>query len=342
MTIPTILTIILNYRTPELTLKSAAAALREMKGLTGEIVIVDNCSGDDSFEMMSKAVAELGWDQGDQVRVVQTSRNGGFGAGNNFAMRLGLSTGVQPDFFYLLNSDASPEPGAIRRLRDFMIAYPRAGLAGSFIRGIDGQPHSTAFRFPSIAGEFESSARTGVISQWLEKSVVTLPLPQTDTQVGWVAGASLMLRRRMLEDIGPFDETFFLYFEDTDLCRRAAAAGWRTHYVPSSEVILIGSAPTGMKTWHRTPEYWFDSRLHYFTKNHGRAYAALATLARISGCLIWRIRRLIPGKPQIDPEGFLRDLTSHSARTLFQRCSGSAGFAASEKPLTGSIVEDSK
>jgi len=342
MTLPTILTIILNYRTPEQTLKSAAAALREMKDLAGEIVIVDNCSGDDSFELMTAAVAEQGWDPDGRMRVVQAGHNGGFGAGCNTAMRLGLSDGKQPDFVYLLNSGAWPESGAIRRLRDFMIAYPRAGLVGSLIRGADAHPHSTAFRFPSIAGEFESSARTGAISRWLDNSITTLPIPQKDTQVDWVAGTSMMLRRRMLDEIGLFDETFFLHFEETDLCRRAAAAGWRTHYVPSSEVVHIGSVSTGMKTWRRTPPSWFDSRLYYFTKSHGQAYAALATLARISGSLIWRARRLFSGKPQIDPEGFLRDLTSHSARSLFNRSPRSPDYPNPTSHLTNIIAEDRK
>ncbi len=327
---PSVLTIILNYRTPELTLKSAAAALREMQGIRGEIVIVDNDSQDDSYELIAGAVADPGWNKEGRIRVVPSGHNGGFGAGNNFAMRAGLSNGAQPDFFYLLNSDAFPEPGAIRRLRDFMIAYPKAGLAGSHVRGMNGEPHRTAFRFPTIAGEFEAAARTGIFSRLLASSIIAMDIPQTDTMVDWVAGASVMMRARMLEQIGGFDEAFFLYFEETELSRRAARTGWRTHYVPSSEVLHIGSASTGMKTWNRTPEYWFDSRAYYFTKTHGAIYAALATLARISGCLIWRIRRLAPSKPLGDPPMFLRDLIGHSARALFRRKPRSA---IPEKPV---------
>lgn len=339
---PSILTIILNYRTPELTLKSAAAALREMAGLNGEIVIVDNASPDDSFDMMSTAVTELGWDRENRVRVVQSGHNGGFGAGNNFGIQTGLSSGAQPDFIYILNSDAWPEPGAIRRLRDFMIAYPRAGFVGSYVRGVDGTPHQTAFRFPSIAGEFEMSARTGIFSRWLEKSIVALPIPTQDAQVDWVAGASVMVRRRMLDEIGLFDEAFFLYFEETDLCRRAAQAGWRTHYVPSSEVVHIGSASTGMKTWRRVPPYWLDSRLYYFTKNHSSVYAGMATLARIAGCSIWQVRRLFSSKPQNDPTAFLRDLTTHSARALFRRTPSQTDMPQPDMSAPQIVAEERK
>jgi GT2 family glycosyltransferase len=342
MTDPSVLTIILNYRTPELTLRSAAAAMREMDGINGEIVIVDNDSRDDSFEMIAATVADPGWNRGSRVRLVQSDHNGGFGAGNNFAMRAGLSNGNQPDFFYLLNSDAFPEPGAIRRLRDFMIAYPKAGLAGSHVRGLNGEPHRTAFRFPSIAGEFEGAARTGIFSRLLAGSIVAIPIPQTDTQVDWVAGASVMMRRRMLDEVGLFDEVFFLYFEETELSYRAARAGWRTHYVPSSEVLHIGSASTGMKTWRRTPGYWFDSRAYYFTKTHGAAYTGLATLARIGGCLIWRLRRLAPSQPLGDPPMFLRDLVAHSLRGLARRKPQPAHGANPGLPIGQTIAEDQK
>ena len=313
---PTILTIILNYRTPELTLKSAVCAMREMQDVRGEIVIVDNDSKDDSFEMMAKAVDDPVWNKQGRVRLIQSDHNGGFGAGNNVGMNAGLSNGRQPDFYFLLNPDAFTQPGAIARLRDFMVTFPGAGIAGSLVRGVDGQPHQTAFRYPTVAGEFEGGARTGFITRVLKDAVIPLPLPRSTVQVDWVAGASMMLRRRMLDQIGLFDEAFFLYFEETELCHRAAQAGWRTHYVPASEVVHIGSASTGMKTWRRTPQYWFDSRLYYFTKTNGGFYAAKATGARILAGLIWRLRRLSPNQPQGDPPKFLRDLVSHSLRAL--------------------------
>lgn len=316
MTCPTILTIILNYRTPELTLRAAEAALREMQDLPGEVLIVDNCSGDGSFEILNAEAAARGWLDRGQLRVVQSPTNGGFGAGMNFGMMAGLTDGSKPDYYYLLNSDAFPEPEAIILLRDFLIATPKAGLVGSYVRGVDGTPHATAFRFPSIAGEFEAAARTGVISRLFKHSIVALPIPKTETQVDWTAGASLMIRRQVIEDIGGFDETFFLYFEETDLSRRAAQAGWRTHYLPASEVQHVGSASTGMNDWVRAPSYWFDSRLHYFCKNHGCLYAAAATLALLLGGFLWRLRVLISSKSRRDPPHFLRDLMSHAIHTI--------------------------
>jgi hypothetical protein len=175
-------------------------------------------------------------------------------------------------------------------------------------------PHHTAFRFPSVASEFEGAIRFGPVTRLLQSRVVPLPIPTVAGRVDWVAGASLMIRRAVIDAVGGFDETFFLYFEETDLCRRAARAGWATHYVPQSVVAHEGSASTGMKEWERVPDYWFASRQHYFTKNHGRLGAAAANLAHLTGGALWRLRCAIQRRDRGDPPGFLRQLAGHAVR----------------------------
>lgn len=313
---PRILTIILNYKTADMTMQSAEAALREMEGIEGEIIIVDNASNDGSFEKLSAKAQD--WPR---VRVVQSGHNGGFGAGNNVGLRMGLSDGSMPDYFYVLNSDAFPDAGSIRALLEYLEKNPQVGFAGSYIHGPEGDPHLTTFRFPSIWSELEGAARFGPITRLLRSKRVPIEVPRETCQVDWLAGASMMMRRDVLEDIGLFDETFFLYFEETDLCRRARLAGWPTVFVRASEVTHIGSVSTGMKTWQRMPQYWFQSRWHYFTKNHGKPTAILATTAHVLGGIFWRMRRVLQGKPKADPDHFLRDLIVHDARHLFESSS---------------------
>ncbi|WP_420005368.1 glycosyltransferase family 2 protein [Arenibacterium sp. LLYu02] len=319
MTTGTVLTILLNFRTPEMTLRAAEAALAEMAHLPGEVLIVDNNSGDGSYETILAGVEQRGWLAEGRLRVVASPVNGGFGAGMNIGLHARLSDGSVPDFFYLLNSDAFPDPGCIRTLRAFLSEHPGAGLAGSYVYGEDGAPHCTLFRFPTIASEFEGAARTGVISRLLAHAIVPMAIPTEAQQVDWTAGASLMIRREVIEAVGGFDETFFLYFEETELCHRAARAGWRTHYVPQSTIRHVGSASTGMKTWTRTPGFWLDSRLYYFTRVHGTAYALGATLARLAGGAVYGLRRLISNKPRADAPHFYSDLVRHHLKSLLQR-----------------------
>ena len=136
---------------------------------------------------MRAAAEAAGWTAGGRVRVLQAGRNGGFGAGNNAGIRAGLAGGAAPDYVYLLNSDAFPDPGAIRALLDHLEAHPAVGLAGSYIHGPDGEPHLTAFRFPSLWSELEGAARTGPITRLLARHVVPLPIP-SDRHAGRLAG----------------------------------------------------------------------------------------------------------------------------------------------------------
>lgn len=320
---PTLLTIVLNWRTADMTLQSVETALRELDGIQGALTIVDNDSGDGSFEKMTAEVAKRGWDKGPQaVRVLQSGRNGGFGAGNNHGIRAGLPNlsgkpgGVKPDYVYILNSDAFPDKGAITALLDYLETHPKTGFAGSFLHGDDGVPHRTAFRFPSIASELEGAARFGPISRLLKNHIVAQPIPDATCPADWLAGASLMMRQSVLDDIGLFDETFFLYFEETELSLRAARAGWPSVFVRESHVTHIGSVSTGMKEWDRIPQFWLDSRAYYFKKSHGRLYAIAATAAHVFGGLLWRARLLVQRKDRGDPPHFLRDLILHTMRRV--------------------------
>lgn len=300
----TVLTVILNYRTAAMTVQAVQAALAAMAGIEGEVLVVDNDSQDGSFEALTAQVP-IG------VRVIQSGHNGGFGAGNNVGIRAGLSDGACPDYIYVLNPDAFPDVHAIRHLLDTLEQNLNAGFAGSYIHGPDGTPHLTTFRFPSIASEFEGAVRFGPVSRLLARFAVPVPIPATTTLVDWLAGASLLMRRSVLDQIGLFDETFFLYFEETDLCRRAQNAGHKVIFVRESDVTHIGSVSTGMKEWDRVPGYWFDSRWHYFVKNHGRVYAACATLAHLTGGLLHKLRCLLTGKTTAGAPHFLRSMLWH-------------------------------
>ena len=202
----------------------------------------------------------------------------------------------------------------VQKLLDYLETHQDVDFVGSYIHGPDGTPHQTCFCFPSIASEFEGAARTGPISKLLKKHIVARAVPEHACQVEWLAGASVMMRQSTLERIGLFDEAFFLYFEETDLCLRLARAGGQVHFVRDSKVVHIGSVSTGMKTWKRIPNYWFQSRWHYFSKNHGTPYALATTLAQIAGCAIFELRILLSRRKRETPPKFLRDMIRHDLR----------------------------
>jgi hypothetical protein len=316
-----VLTVIVNYRTAELARRALHAAVRASAAVPGptRLVVVDNDSRDGSFDALCSAAR--GENCPDRIDIVAAPINGGFGYGNNLAIRSALAGDDPPEYVYLLNPDAFPAENALAKLVAYMDADPTAGIAGSYIHGIDGTPHETAFRFPSILSEFEHAMGLGILRRLLHRYVVPLPIPWQACEVGWVAGASMLLRREMLEQVGLFDEGFFLYFEETDLCLRAKRAGWSTVYVPASKVAHVGSATTGMQiAGRRLPAFWFDSRQRYFVKNHGYATLWLANAAQILGGAVLRVRRWVQGprRRRPLPERFLRDLIGHMLRTALR------------------------
>ncbi|HPG24874.1 MAG: glycosyltransferase family 2 protein [Spirochaetaceae bacterium] len=309
-----LLAIIVNYKTPEMTLEAVAALHRELaRQPEARVVVVDNDSRDGSYERLAKGVAEGGY--GDRVEVVASPWNGGFAWGNNFAIRPALASETPPDYVYLLNSDAFPDEGSVDRLIRYLDEHPEVGIAGSYIHGVDGQPHTTAFRFPSVASEFEATLGIGVVSKLLARFIVAPPLPTTNTRVDWLAGASMLIRRAVLEDVGLMDEGYFLYFEETDFCLRAARAGWPTVYVRESSVSHVGSASTGYQDLSRpTPAYWYASRRRYFLRNHGRATLWLANAVYIVGGLIRRARSFVLQRPSHEPRRHMRDFLRFNLR----------------------------
>ncbi|MFP7674733.1 glycosyltransferase family 2 protein [Marivita sp. S0852] len=313
-----VVVVVLNYKTPDLAVQAARSAAAAMKDLGGAILLVDNASPDESFDQMQTQVATTDWPDHLTVQVLQSGRNGGFGAGNNFGIRAGRTLCPQAEFVYILNPDAQVEQGAITALVDYLHAHPKAAIAGSWIYGENGQDDCSAFRFPGIASEFEASIRFGPVTKLLKNYVVPLHLPSASGPVGWIVGASMLVRTDVLSRIGLFDETYFLYFEETDLCLRAYRAGYEVHFVRESKVCHIGSVSTGMGTWARTPQYWYESRWYYYSKNYNRLYAIAATAMNVLGASLCRVRRWVERKPNTDAHRFLRDLIRHDVQALFR------------------------
>lgn len=310
------LVVIVNYRTGPLVVDCLRSLASEPDVREGRacVVVVDNASGDGSAARIRQAIETNGWQA--WVSVLESERNGGFAYGNNLAVRAALQSGRPPAYFWLLNPDTVVRPGALGHLVQFMREHPGAGIAGGGIDEGDGRAWPYAFRFPSVWSELENSLRLGLASRLLSRHAVARRMGDRPEEVEWVSGATMMVRREVFEAIGLMDEGYFLYFEETDFCLRAARAGWLCWHVPQSRVMHIAGQSTGMTgrlaVVPRRPAYWFESRRRYFVKNHGWAYGALADVVWILGFASWRVRRWMLGKEDTDPPRMLLDFIQHS------------------------------
>lgn len=301
--------VIVNYRTADLAIDCLHSLVPQVGDLDGgRVVIADNASGDGSVEKIEAAIAVAQWSA--WASVLPLARNGGFAYGNNAGIREALSAGAH--CVMLLNPDTIVRNGAIRALVDFMDRHPRAGIAGSLLENADGGVDCSAHRIHSPLSELDSGARLGLLSRLLHHLVVS-DRPRSEAhQCDWVSGASLIMRRAVLEDIGPMDERYFLYFEEVDFCCRAKRIGWEVWYVPQSRVMHLEGAATGIRAAaKRRPKYWYDSRRRFFVKHYGVSGLVLADFFWATGratLLLRSVLRLGGGQSAHDPKWFMFDL----------------------------------
>ena len=342
--LPRLRVVIVNYRTPGLTVDCLASLQPQVEvagrdGLAAvRVDVVEGGSGDESAEVLREAIEREGW--GGWVNLIVSQENRGFAGGNNLAIEPALAEADPPDFVWLLNPDTVVRDGALRELLRFMLEHPEIGIAGSRLEDLDPPtPQRSAFRFPSIASEFETSVRLGVVSKLLRQKVVAPPFRAETHRTDWVIGASMMVRREVFDAIGPLDGRYFMYFEELDFCLAAQRAGFPCWYVPGSRVVHLVGQASGVtssepkdKPRKRRPAYWFESRRRYFVKNHGPLYAAAADAAWIVGYTLRLLRCKLTKTRDHDPERYFRDFVSHS---VFARGFGSGTAKSAESAKEG-------
>lgn len=272
-------------------------ALTEVQADPGfaNVVVSDNGSTDGTAEFIRERY-------GDRVTLIQNGENLGFGTACNRAFAQ-----TSAPYVFLLNPDAELKNRGLASVVAFLDANPRCGIAGSRIYNYDGTIAPSAGEFDTWVGAFLRSSAWGELPPLRRfangASLAGFAYDQP-RRVDLVIGAALGIRRAMLDEIGPFDERFFLYHEEVDLARRAASAGWESWFVPGSEAVHEGMGSA--KGQYRLVEIRKQtSRRQYWIKHHGYAwYFALVAalvgrfalyLAAAAGVL-FAIRRIVRGK----------------------------------------------
>jgi GT2 family glycosyltransferase len=307
--------IIVNYRTAGL-MADCLASLGQPGVLPSgtRVMVVEGGSGDDSARHIDEAIEANGWSR--RVSLLPLDRNGGFAYANNRGLERLRAMHGEPEYVLFLNPDTVVRPAALTELLSFMDREPRVGIAGSQLEDMDGTRQACAFRFPSVVAELESEAQIGVISSLLRNWRIVPAVGDGPTQVDWVSGASMLVRSEVLRQVGVFDENFFLYYEEVDLCRRVAMAGWSCYHVPASRVVHLVGQATGVTLRSgplpRRPAYWFKSRRLYFQKNHGAIYLAAADMAWVLGHLAFKIKQRMRHLPSGSPPHLLTDFIRYS------------------------------
>jgi len=252
---------ILTWNQPELLPRCVASCLTEIgrEGIAAEIILIDNASCDGSPQKVVNLYP--------QVHLVRNEKNLGFSAANNIGIRMSRGRNV-----LILNDDTELRPGALGLLIRALDADPRLAAVGPKFLNPDGsfQPGYTRKRFPHLGVTILEFARANSI---LEKIPATRDLVSTDCDgehggdVAQLGGACLLARREALDAIGHFDEKFYFYFEDTDLCYRLKKAGWHLLYCPEAQVTHHGSQSFNKLRRSQKTALYFAGLICYFRKH---------------------------------------------------------------------------
>lgn len=266
--------IVVSYNTRD-DLRRCLASIRDHAGLPCAVVVVDNASADGSADM---AAAEF-----PTARLIRNRENVGFARANN----QGLREAATP-YVLVLNSDAELTPGALRAMAERLEARPRVGAVGPRTVGSDG----------TVQVSFGPTLRP--LAEWRQRRLVrgvarrdpdalreATRRAAVEHEPDWVSASCLLGRKQALDEIGGFDEGFFLYEEDVDLCVRLRRAGWGIVFTPAATVVhhlgrsMQGDPGRAGLEYHR-------SHVRFYRKHNGAALtAALRLFLGVKASLGW-------------------------------------------------------
>jgi GT2 family glycosyltransferase len=239
------------------TCQHLCACLASIKSATAsEVIVVDNASSDGSVEMVQVAYP---W-----VRLYANRTNLGYGAAANQAI-----AGCTARYVLLLNSDTLMQPGALEALSRYLDQHPRAAIVGPRLVNSDGTLQASCYPFAgSLEWFFDNDAwlrliryvpflRAYCLRTWSHAYARVVPC---------VKGAALMIRRQAFDAVGGFDKSYFMYFEEMDLCHRLKKAGWEVHFAPVASVVHVGEASTKQYRTEMTVQFIISNLL--FCEQH--------------------------------------------------------------------------
>jgi N-acetylglucosaminyl-diphospho-decaprenol L-rhamnosyltransferase len=242
--------------------------LTSVTGGRHEVIVVDNASTDGSPDLVRERFP--------QVRLVEQA-NIGMGPGNNVGMRLASGR-----YFLLLNSDAWVVGEAVERLVAFGDEHPEAAVVGPRLSNPNGTLQRSVRGFPTLwrlATEYlflrKLAPRSRLFNEFYGASFDHASVREAD----WLYGACLLVRRQAADDVGLFDEDFFLFSEETDWCYRFRQAGWKVLFFPGAEVAHVGGASHGGRMYREN----LRGHLRFLAKHRGSRQADWARLLLLAG-----------------------------------------------------------
>jgi N-acetylglucosaminyl-diphospho-decaprenol L-rhamnosyltransferase len=264
---------VVTWNTAELTCTALRRLLDTDQGVELRVLVHDNASSDGTVQALRERVPEAEVEAGDA--------NLGFARGMN-----ALLARSDAPWFLPLNSDAWPEPHAIARMLATAERHPRCAAVAPRIERPDGELEHSTNPFPSLSvAALTATAvyhRIAKRTAW-RKQLFGVWQHDVEREVDWAVGAALLMRRDAVDEIGGFDERFFMYAEDVEWCWRARRRGWEIWFTPDALIRHIGNASGAQNYGRRRTEAWIANTYRFYRSEHGAASTAAYHVLNAAG-----------------------------------------------------------
>jgi N-acetylglucosaminyl-diphospho-decaprenol L-rhamnosyltransferase len=301
--VPTATSVIISSHNTRAYLQRCLAAI----GDDHEVIVVDSASSDGSQELVRERFPH--------VRLIELDVNRGYGSSLNDGIEL-----ASGEYLILMNGDAWPLPGGVDRLATFADREPRAGIVGPRLMNADGTLQPSVRGFPTpwrLATEYFFLRWLAPRSRMLNAFYGARFDHRTRRNAEFLVGAVLLVRRRVIDEIGGFDTSFFMFNEEVDFCYRARSAGWEVVFWPGAEFVHVGGASTE-HVWPRMYREQLSSHLRFFAKHRGLREAERARRLLLLSMHVRAVAFALARRPE--RRGLSRDaaawLGSGDARSL--------------------------
>jgi len=267
--------IIVNWNGGELLTRAVESVIRNPPSIEYDILIIDNASTDDSLELLRASVVARGLRENNRLAIVENQANVGFGRANNQAFAL-----TDAPLVLLLNPDTEVTPGSIDRLIRTIDSMARVGVAGPKLLNADGSLQVSAWRNPPAAWEIMLSQLK--LYQLLPRRFRGELLlgghwdHGRERAVPMLSGAAMLVRRKVIEEVGGFDERFHMYGEDNEWCLRISRAGWLLIFQPAA-IILHHGAKSSLQRWNNLEKLRVQLEANYFFQQQSLPRFSLIT-----------------------------------------------------------------
>ncbi len=249
----TVSIILVSYNSAQITIDCLHSIQTQLRAVSYEMVVVDNASTDQSADLIEKAFPT--------VKLLRQTENRGFGTGNNVGARVASGR-----YLFLLNTDTLLTCDLLPHLIEVMEQDSTIGIVAPKLLNLDGTLQLSTARSISLWGEYQDLKEKREYQK--DQSRICQKFTKMQ-EVDIVIGAALLIRRSLFEELGGFDQTFFMYFEESDLCRRSQMKGWKIIYTPEVSLIHLGGYSVN-KTVDRLRLEYRRSQIYYYQKHRPR------------------------------------------------------------------------